>query len=128
MVSTGEGGGQRCITSTVRNQNKKVTLARRQCCMQNTQTQRRLGPFDALGPQRNKTGSKRSVSHLPGTAFISLTRSSTSGVGGVQTASESVPLQPVHNERRAQETQTCTRQRAGECSRQAAESSPKSHQ
>lgn len=89
VLSADEGGGQRCITPMVRNQNKKVTLACSQCCMQNTQTQSRLGPFDARGPQRNKT---RSVFHLLCTAFISLTRSSTSGITRTQTACKSVPL------------------------------------
>lgn len=34
------------------NQHKKVTLASSGCCMQNTQTRKRLGPFRAHGPQR----------------------------------------------------------------------------
>lgn len=81
----------------VRNQNKKVTLGCSQCCMQNTQTQKRPGPFDAHGPQWNKTRSNCSVFHLLCTAFIPLTRSSTSGITSIQTASENVPLLPVQN-------------------------------
>lgn len=106
MLSADEGGGQRCITSMVRNQNKKVTLACSQCCMQNTQTQSRLGPFEARGPQRNKTGSNRSVFHLLCTAFISLTRSSTSGITRTQTPCKNVPLVLLQNGSRAQPMQT----------------------
>lgn len=91
MLSADEGGGQRCITSMARNQNKKVTFACSRCCMQNTQTQSRLGPFDARRPQRNKTGSNCSVFHPLCTAFVFLTRSSTSGITRVQTASKNVP-------------------------------------
>lgn len=106
MLSADEGGGQRCITSMVRNQNKKVTLACSQCCMQNTQTQSRQGPFDARGPQRNKTGSNSSVFHLLCTAFISLTRSSTSGITRTQTACKNVPLLLLQSVSRAQPMQT----------------------
>lgn len=103
MLSADEGGGQRCITSMARNQNKKVSLACSRCCMQNTQTQSRLGPFDARGPQRNKTGSNCSVFHPLCTAFVFLTRSSTSGITRVQTASKNVPLLLVQNVSRAQQ-------------------------
>lgn len=102
VLSADEGGGQRCITSMARNQNKKVTLACSRCCMQNTQTQSRLGPFDARGPQRNKTGSNCSVFHPLCTAFAFLTRSSTSGITRVQTASKNVPLLLVQNVSRVQ--------------------------
>lgn len=121
VLSVDEGGGQRCITSMVRNQNKKVTLACSRCCMQNTQTQSRLGPFDARGPQRNKTRSNSSVFHLLCTAFISLTRSSTSGITRAQTACKSVPLLLLQNGSRAQPVQTALKHKARPLCGQAAQ-------
>lgn len=76
----------------VRNQNKKVTLGCSRCCMQNTPTQKRLGPFDAQGPQWNPTRSNSSVFPPLCTAFIPLTRSSTSGITSAQTASKNIPF------------------------------------